>query len=93
MFMLKVLWQSKTGGYLAFFIFSLICGTIVEKYFPSGIGIFSNFDGVERWVLFTVMSLIYGFVMWLVFTGIMSALHYMYNDLKETAKKVREDEK
>ena len=91
MFMLKVLWQSKTGGYLAFFVFSLICGTIAEKHFPSGA--LSNFDGLVSWVLFTVMSLIYGFVVWLIFTAIMSALHYMYEDLKKTAKKVREDEK
>lgn len=91
MFMLKVLFRSKTGGYLAFVVFSLICGAIGEMYFPSGA--FSNFDGLISWFLFTVTSLIYGVVMWLVFTLITVALHTIYDDLKETAEKIREEEK
>lgn len=91
MFMLKVLLKSKTGGYLMFFVFSLICGAIGEMYFPSGA--FSNFNGIVSWILFTVMGLFYAFILWVGYSVITSLFSAMTEDLKETAQQLRNKEK
>ena len=91
MFFLKVLFRSKTGGYLAFFIYCLVCGAVGEAYFPSGA--FSNFDGLVSWLLFVVASLVYGAVIFVIFSILQAAILTAYDDLKETAEKIRNEEK
>lgn len=91
MFMLKVLFRSKTGGYLAFFIFCLILGVVGEIYYPSGA--LRNFDGLFSWFLVAVMGIVYGVIALVLFTVIKTAILTAYDDLKETTEKVRNEEK
>lgn len=91
MFFLKVLFRSKTGGYLAFFIFCLILGIVGEKYFPSGA--LHNYDGILRWFLVAVVGIVYGVVGWVLFKVIKTAILTAYDDLKDTAQKIRNEEK
>lgn len=89
--MLKVLFRSKTGGCLAFFGFCMMLGILGEKYFPSGAS--RNFDGLFSWFLIAGMGIIYGIIALVIFMVIIKAIQTAYDDLKETAEKIRNEEK